>query len=54
MVKEATKRMTLEDTPKENNYRSGIINPTIITKLFKKCSISNDLDGMEDNVLWDE
>jgi hypothetical protein len=22
--------------------------------LIKKCSISNDLDGMEDDVLWDE
>jgi len=28
------------------------INLAIITKLFKKCSISNDLDGMEDDVLW--
>ena len=28
--------------------------PAIITKPFKKCSISNDLDGMEDDVLWDE
>ena len=26
----------------------------MITKSFKKCSISNDLDGREDNVLWDE
>jgi len=24
------------------------------TKSFKKCSISNDLDGMEDGVLWGE
>jgi len=30
------------------------IEPTIITKSFKKCSISNDLDGMEDDVLWAE
>jgi len=22
--------------------------------LFKKCSINNDLEGMEDDVLWDE
>jgi len=26
----------------------------MITKSFKKCSISNDLGGMEDDVLWDE
>ena len=30
------------------------IDPTIITKSFKKCSISNDLDGMEDYILWAE
>jgi len=30
------------------------MDPNIITKSFKKCSISNDLDGMEDDVLWDE
>ena len=30
------------------------INPAIITKSFKKCSISNDLDAMEDDVLWHE
>ena len=26
----------------------------IITKSFKKCSISNDLDGTEDDLLWAE
>jgi len=30
------------------------IDPAIISKSFKKCSISNDLDGMEDDELWDE
>ena len=30
------------------------IYPAIITKSFKKCSISNDLDGAEDEVLWAE
>ena len=30
------------------------MNPAIITKLFKKCSISNDLDGTEGDVLRDE
>jgi len=30
------------------------IDPAIITKSFKKCSISNDLDGMEDEALWAE
>jgi len=30
------------------------INPAIITKSFKKCSISNYLDGTEDDVLWNE
>jgi len=30
------------------------IDPAIITKSFKKCSISNDFDGTEDDVLWDE
>ena len=25
---------------------------SIITTSFKKCSINNDLDGMEDDVLW--
>ena len=30
------------------------IDPAIISKSFKKCSISNDLDGMEDDVLWAE
>ena len=29
------------------------IDPVIISKSFKKCSISNDLDGT-DNELWDE
>jgi len=28
--------------------------PAIITKSFKKCSISNDLDGTEDDELWAE
>ena len=32
-------------------YLHNII--VIITKSFKKCSISNDLDGTEDDVLWD-
>ena len=35
-------------------YFKQPIDPIIITKLFKKCSISNDLDGMEDDVLWAE
>ena len=26
----------------------------MITKSFKKCSISNDLDGTEDDILWNE
>jgi hypothetical protein len=30
------------------------IDPAIIYKCFKKCSISNDLDGTEDDELWDE
>jgi len=30
------------------------INPAIITKSFKNCSISNDLDGTEDDVLCAE
>ena len=30
------------------------IEPAIIFKSFKKCSISNDLDGTEDDELWDE
>jgi len=30
------------------------IDPAIITKSFKKCSLSNNLDDMEDDVLWDE
>ena len=25
-----------------------------ISKSFKKCSISNDIDGTEDDILWDE
>jgi len=32
----------------------GRLDPTIITKLFKKCSISNDLDTTESDVLWVE
>jgi len=32
----------------------GLNDPTIITKSFKKCSISTYLDGMEDEVLWAE
>ena len=31
-----------------------LIDPTIITKSFKKCSISKDLDVTEDDVLWAE
>ena len=30
------------------------IDPAIITKSFKKCSISNDSDGTEDDALWAE
>ena len=30
------------------------IDPKIIVKSFKKCSISNKLDGTEDDILWDE
>ena len=30
------------------------IDPAIIYKCFKKCSISNDLDGTGDDVLWAE
>ena len=30
------------------------IDPAIISKSLKKCSISNDLDGMEDDELWDK
>ena len=35
---------------------SGWKRPGIKSTLqsFKKCAISNDLDGTEDNVLWDE
>jgi len=32
----------------------GFYQTAIITKSFRSASISNDLDGMEDNVLWDE
>jgi len=31
-----------------------LIDPAIITKSFKKCPISNDLDVTEDDVLWAE
>ena len=30
------------------------IDPAIISKSFKNCSISNDLDGTEDDELWAE
>jgi len=30
------------------------IDPIIISKSFKECSISNDLDGTEDDELWGE
>ena len=26
----------------------------LVTKSFKKCCISNALDGMEDDLLWDD
>jgi hypothetical protein len=29
------------------------ISPTLIEKSFKKCSISNKLDGTEEDYLWD-
>jgi hypothetical protein len=29
------------------------ISPALIEKSFKKCSISNKLDGTEDDYLWD-
>jgi len=32
----------------------SIIATIYTTKSFKKCSISNDLDGTEDDVLWTE
>lgn len=30
------------------------LDPTIITRAFKKCCISNILDGAEDDILWCE
>jgi len=32
----------------------GLNRPAIITKLFKKSSIRNNLDGTEDELLWAE
>ena len=31
-----------------------LIDPTIIIWAFKKCSITNELDGTEDNILWQD
>jgi len=33
-------------------YCHTLSNPAIITKYFKKCSISNDLDGTEDYIYY--
>ena len=30
------------------------ISPTIIVRSFKKCGISNKLDGSEDDMLWEQ
>ena len=30
------------------------IDPAIIVRAFKKCSITNELDGTEDNILWQD
>lgn len=30
------------------------IDPQIIVQAFKKCCISNSMDGTEDNILWEE
>ncbi len=30
------------------------LSPAVIVKSFKKCSISNAMDGTEDDVLWEE
>ena len=43
--------VTYHHTVGENGLGSNRTQP-IITKSFKKCSISNDLDGMDDDVLW--
>jgi len=44
--------ITYHHTVGENGLE--LIDPTIITKSFKKCSISKDLDVTEDDVLWAE
>ena len=30
------------------------IDPAIIVRAFKKCSITNELDGTEDDILWQD
>ena len=59
-------RTSKEATSKETYYSKQCVNyfqrkrtgikqtPPSLTKLFKKCSISNDLDNIEDAVLWAE
>jgi len=44
--------ITSRHTVGENGL--GFYRPAIISKSFKKCDISNDLDGTEDDELWDE
>jgi hypothetical protein len=36
----------------QETERLGIL-PTLVGRSFKKCGIPNELDGMEDNCLWD-
>ena len=48
---------TVHSNPKVRNAAYPTwdsIDPAIIVRAFKKCSITNELDGTEDNILWQD
>ena len=48
------RKPTLEDVCNWVNDAWEELDPNIIVRAFKKCSISNALDGTEDDMLWDD
>jgi len=50
-----TTNKLLQTALQKQTHSSRQLEVAVVTKSFKKCSeISNDLDGMEDDILWDK
>ena len=40
--------------PKENEHVSSELSKELVERSFKKCGISNTLNGTEDDLVWEE